>query len=80
MLRGLVSGPRSLLTPLHLGALCVALGVPIPIIVLIWQATQVDLPYWDNPLTYALPVTLKNTVLLLAGTVVMVGVIGIGSI
>ena len=26
-LRGLVSGPQSLLTPLHLGALCVALGV-----------------------------------------------------
>ena len=78
-LRGLVSGPQSLLTPLHLGALCVALGVLTPIIALIWQATQADLSHWDNLLTYVLPAALKNTVLLLAGVAVMVGVIGVGS-
>lgn len=41
-LRGTVSGPQSLLTPLHLGALCIALGVLTPIVALIWQATQAD--------------------------------------
>ncbi|MCE0800451.1 iron ABC transporter permease [Buttiauxella sp. S04-F03] len=78
-LRGLVSGPQSLLTPLHLGALCIALGVLTPIVALIWQATQADFSHWDNLITFVLPTVLKNTVLLLAGVAVMVGVIGVGS-
>ncbi|MCQ7060758.1 iron ABC transporter permease [Escherichia coli] len=78
-LRGLVSGPQSLLTPLHLSALCIALGVLTPIVALIWQATQADLSHWDNLIAFVLPSALKNTVLLLAGVAVMVGVIGVGS-
>ncbi|MCX0222198.1 iron ABC transporter permease, partial [Escherichia coli] len=54
-LRGLVSGPQSLLTPLHLSALCIALGVLTPIVALIWQATQADLSHWDNLIAFVLP-------------------------
>jgi iron(III) transport system permease protein len=78
-LRGLVSGPQSLLTPLHLAALGIALGVLTPIVALIWQATQADFSHWDNLITFVLPSVLKNTGLLLAGVAVIVGVTGVGS-
>lgn len=77
-IRGLISGPQSLFSPLTLTAILIALGVCTPILALAWQALHADLSHWLNLLRFVLPSALMNTLILLAGVALMVSVIGVG--
>jgi iron(III) transport system permease protein len=77
-IRGLLSGPRSLITPLHLTATLIALGVCAPILALTWQAFHADLDHWQNLLRFVLPSAVINTALLLCGVALLVTIIGVG--
>lgn len=77
-IRGLVSGPQSLFTPLHLTATLIALGVCAPILALAWQAFHADLSHWQNLLRFVLPTAVMNTALLLSGVALIVTFIGVG--
>lgn len=60
-------------------ALFIALCVVTPVITLIWFATHGSLEHWSHLLTYVLPTSFMDTVLLLAGVGVLVICLGTGS-
>lgn len=61
------------------GAVAVAVVMLAPVLGLAWAAAEGSSGLWGHLLTHVLPVSLFNTVLLLLGVGVLVGVLGTGS-
>lgn len=61
------------------GAMLIGVSVVAPVIALIWHALGGDLSHWQHLAGNVLPVSLRQTAILLAGVGVLVSLLGVGS-
>src|SRR5690606_19100433 len=61
------------------GALLVAIAVITPIVGLVWHALGSDLAHWLHLFNTVMPVSLRNTLVLLTGVGIVVSLLGVGS-
>lgn len=63
----------------RLGALLVAITVLAPVLALGWHAATGDTAHWSHLLSFVLPTTVSNTLILLVGVGILVSCLGVGS-